>query len=753
MGKSLLIVESPAKARTIKRYLGKSFDVEASVGHVKDLPKSTLGVDIEHGFQPQYGVIRGKGKVIATLKKAASEADVIYLAPDPDREGEAIAWHIFEEIAPKEGGAPVYRVMIHEITKKGVEEALSHPLKLNEDRYNAQQARRILDRLVGYQISPILWRKVKRGLSAGRVQSVALRLIVEREAEIKAFVPEEYWNLRALLDGGMPPQFTARLTKIDSKKAKIAGAEDARIAKEEIEKQKFILSSIEKKSQKRNPSPPFITSTIQREASLKLRFSTKKTMMIAQRLYEGVDVEGQPVGLITYMRTDSTRISNDAVADCRDYIKSAYGEANLPEKPLVYQIRKGAQDAHEAIRPTSMNYPPETVKQFLDKDQYLLYKLIWDRFVSCQMKPALYDRTVFDITAGRYELRATGSILRFKGFMSLYVEGLEGGAEEDESDEGRVLPDLREGQELRLEKAETTQHFTQPPPRFSESSLVKELEEKGIGRPSTYAAILSTIRDKGYVEFEERRFYPTDLGVIVCELLVASFPKVFDAGFTASMEEDLDNVEAGKRDWRELLKDFYGPFSKSLAIAEEGMENVRARAEVTDIACDRCQNPMVIKWGKNGFFLACSNYPACKNAKGFTRKPDGTIEISEGENLGEPCPECGSNLLIRQGRRGRFIACTNYPTCRYTRPVGTGVPCPGEEGAVCEGELVEKQSKTGRVFYACNKWPGCKYALWDRPISRECPDCRSPFLVEKVTQRGTMIRCPKKGCGYKENQE
>jgi DNA topoisomerase-1 len=758
MGKSLLIVESPAKARTLKRYLGKGFEVEASLGHIKDLPKSDLGVDVEHGFEPQYGVIHGKGKVIQTLKKAAAEADEIFLAPDPDREGEAIAWHIAEEIRPKKGKSPpIHRVMITEITKKGVEEALAHPRDIDENRYNAQQARRILDRLVGYQVSPILWTKVKRGLSAGRVQSVALRLVVEREEAIRAFTPEEYWTSDVKLEGRVPPQFTARLAQIDGKKAKLTNAEEAKAAESEIRSAAFTLANIERKDQKRYPEAPFVTSTLQRDAFRKLRYSAKKTMMVAQRLYEGVDVEGEPVGLITYMRTDSTRMSADAVTACREYIARTYGAEMLPAEPVLYKVKKGAQDAHEAIRPTTLAYPPEKIRPFVDDDQYKLYKLVWDRFVACQMKPAEFDRTVFQIEAGRYNFRASGAILKFKGFMAVYVEGVDEPSAE-EGEEGLLLPPLSKGDKLKLIECETTQRFTQPPPRFNESTLVKELEEKGIGRPSTYAQILSTIRDKGYVDVQERKFVPTDLGVIVTGLLVKSFPQVLDPGFTASMEEDLDNVESGGRDWRELLKTFYGPFSEALAKAggEEsagGMENVRAREEVTDVLCERCGQHMVIKWGRNGFFLACSGYPACRNAKGFVRKEDGTIEATLGEVINEPCPECGNQLLIRQGRRGRFVACRNYPDCRYTRPVGTGVPCPGEEGKKCDGELVEKQSKTGRTFYACNRWPNCNYALWDRPIPRECPQCGHAFLVEKYTKQGGVTRCPVKGCGYKEERE
>ncbi len=747
MPKSLLIVESPAKARTLKGYLGKEFKVEASVGHVKDLPKSELGVDVDHGFTPHYGVIRGKGKVLQQLKKAARDCDVIYLAPDPDREGEAIAWHVAEEIRPKRGDKPIYRVMIHEITKKGVLRALEHPSTLDANRYNAQQARRILDRLVGYQISPILWDKVRRGLSAGRVQSVALRLVVEREREIQAFVPEEYWNIDVVVAGSEPPPFSVRLKKIDGKAARVDNRSDAERIRSELAGLALRLTRIQRKEKRRNPSPPFITSTLQREAFRKLRFSAKKTMTLAQRLYEGVDVEGQPVGLITYMRTDSTRLSADAVAACRDHIRATYGDAYLPPKPVAYRAKKGAQDAHEAIRPTSLEHPPKRVEKFLDRDQYRLYKLIWDRFVSCQMKPALFDHTVFDVDAGPYRLQASGSILRFKGFMAVYVEGVDEPASNGVAEEGRVLPDLQEGEVLACREVMAEQKFTQPPPRFTESTLVKELEDKGIGRPSTYAQILSTLRDRAYVKMEERRFVPTDLGVLVSDLLVKNFPQVLDVGFTAQMEAELDRVEEGSRDWKELLKNFYAPFAQSLERAAEQMENVKERREPTDIACDQCGQPMVIRWGRNGFFLACSGYPDCRNTKEFERLPDGTIRVSEGEKTGEACPECGNDLMIRRGRYGRFVACANYPECRYTAPVGTGVACPREG---CAGELVEKQSRRGRTFYSCNRYPECDHALWDRPIPRECPECGNPFLVEKIYRGAATTRCPVKGCGYKE---
>lgn len=750
MPKSLLIVESPAKARTLKGYLGKDFQVEASVGHVKDLPESELGVDVENDFAPRYHVIHGKGKVLQTLKKAAQEAEVVYLAPDPDREGEAIAWHIAQEICPKKSAKPVYRVMIHEITKKGVQEALSHPGVLNEDRYNAQQARRILDRLVGYQISPILWDKVRRGLSAGRVQSVALRLVVDRERAVEAFVPEEYWTLDARLEGGLPPAFTARLRKIRGRPAGLADGAAAEAVRGALAGAAFRLAAVERKEKRRNPAPPFITSTLQRDAFRKHRFSAKKTMTLAQRLYEGVDVEGEPVGLITYMRTDSTRLSEDALAACRDHIRDTFGPGYLPPKAVHYRAKKGAQDAHEAIRPSSLEFTPERVRGFLDPDQFRLYKLVWDRFVACQMAPALYDQTTFDIEAGDCLFRAVGTILKFKGFTAAYEEGLDEPDDEAEAQE-KALPDLKEGDALRLLELSADQHFTQPPPRFTESTLVKELEEQGIGRPSTYAAILSTLRDKGYVKMVERRFVPTDLGTLVTDLLVKNFPQVLDVRFTAQMEDELDHVEEGKREWHELLRGFYGPFSETLEKAAAEMENVKAREEPTDLLCEKCGKNMVIRWGRNGFFLACSGYPSCKTTKEFRRLPGGALEVVEGEGTGETCPECGqAELVIRKGRFGRFIACTRYPDCKYTRPVGTGVTCP-QPG--CSGELVEKRSKAGRTFYACNRYPDCTFALWDRPIPRECPDCGNPYLVEKYTKQGNAVRCPKKGCRYREDAE
>ncbi len=570
MSQYLVVVESPAKAKTIKKYLGKEYTVKASVGHVKDLPKSKLGVDVEHDFAPEYQVIRGKGKVLQEIKKAAKSASKVFLAPDPDREGEAIAWHIAQELKGKKGaaGPEVVRVLFNEITKRAVQEAVQHPLQLDESKYNSQQARRILDRLVGYQISPLLWRKVRRGLSAGRVQSVAVRLVVEREREIGAFVAEEYWTIDALLAGAHPPAFTARLAKIDGKKAKVAGEAEARQIVAELEKADYKVTKVERKERRRKAPAPFITSRLQQEASNRLRFTAKKTMTLAQRLYEGVELgEEGSVGLITYMRTDSTRLSDEAVTGVREYIGTTFGAESVPEKPNFYKSGKQAQDAHEAIRPTSVEYPPEKVKKFLDRDMFRLYELIWKRFVACQMTPAVYDQTKVETTAGRYVLAATGSILKKAGWLAAYGERTEEDEEradkgqEDENGTGRQLPDLNEGETLKLEKLDPVQHFTQPPPRFNEASLVKELEEKGIGRPSTYASILSVIQDKEYVKKDEGRFHPTDLGVLVTDLLVESFPQVLDVTFTAEMENQLDGVEQGKVDYLEVLKRFYGPFA------------------------------------------------------------------------------------------------------------------------------------------------------------------------------------------------
>jgi DNA topoisomerase I len=794
MSKTLVIVESPAKAKTIQKYLGRNFKVKASVGHVKDLPSKKLGVDIENGFTPQYEVMKDKKKVVAELRKAAQEADVIFLAPDPDREGEAIAWHIAEELAPDTKGKPVYRALFNEITKKAILEAIKNPLELNQNLFNAQQARRILDRIVGYEISPLLWNKVRRGLSAGRVQSVAVRLVVEREREVLAFVPEEYWTIDARFEAATPPPFAAKLLKIDDGKARVTQGDQAGSIVEELGKGEFVITAVDKKERQRKPTPPFITSRLQQEAARKLGYSASRTMMLAQRLYEGIDLgkkEGT-MGLITYMRTDSTRISNDALEEVRAYIGAQYGEGHLPEKPNIYKSKKSAQEAHEAIRPTSMAYPPELVKDFVDKDQLKLYTLIWNRFVACQMRPAIYDQTAVDLTNGRYLFRANGSIIRFKGFMEVYLEGTDAPSTEDE--EG-MLPELAVGDRPKLLELLPNQHFTQPPARFTESTLVKELEEREIGRPSTYASILSTIQDKEYVEKREAKFFPTELGILVNDLLVENFQDILDPAFTAQMEQRLDLIEEGQHDWLKELRDFYGPFAKTLELAKTQMRDVKHQNIETEHLCEKCTKPMVIKWGRRGEFLACSGYPECKNTMEFKRE-DGKIVPVTGaseEVEGQTCERCNSSLVMRKGRFGEFLACSSYPECKFTRPVKSeGQPevVLGEAGGKCEecdaklmvrrarkgnryiacenyptcksarpfpvgvlcpkdgGNLIERAGNR-KIFYGCDKYPDCDYVSWDPPIAEVCPDCGHGHLAIKTTKKkGTVIKCPVKECKY-----
>lgn len=747
MEKDLIIVESPAKARTIEKYLGNAFTVKASVGHVKDLPPSKLGVDIKHQFKPEYEMIKGKKKVMDEIKKASQKASKVFLAPDPDREGEAIAWHVAEEISKTKKAPVIHRVLFNEITKKGVKEAMANPTSLNKNMYEAQQARRILDRLVGYQISPLLWDKVRRGLSAGRVQSVTVRLVCEREKEIKDFKSEEYWSLETSLEGSLPPKFKARLSKKNKKKIELKTDAETKEIIAELKQHDFLLQQIQKKEQKRWPSPPFITSKLQQEASRKLGFSPKKTMMLAQRLYEGVELAGgEPFGLITYMRTDSTRVSDVALTDVRDYIKEAFGADYLPEKPNYYKSKKRAQEAHEAIRPTSTAYPPEVVKKYLKRDEFRLYELIWKRFVASQMRPALLDRTVFIIMAGACEFRASGSIIKFPGFISVYTEGRDEDVQKREEDEeGAMLPELKEGEKLTCHEFLPEQHFTQPPPRFTEATLVKELEENGIGRPSTYASILSVIQDKRYVEkVEDKRLRPTDLGVIVNDLLVKNFPNVLDTTFTARMEEELDEVEEGKMKWVDTLNEFYERFSKTLAKAKVQMKDIKRQEIPTDIKCEKCGSPMVIKFGRHGEFLACQSYPDCKNTKEFKRDVDGKIVVEEPKDTGEICEKCGSPMIVKRGRFGQFLACSSYPKCKNTKAISIGVNCP-----LCGKPLTQRKSKKGRIFYGCTGYPKCKFASWSKPVSEKCPDCGSPYLVEKFSKaKGTQVACPERKCSY-----
>ncbi len=745
MTKGLIIVESPTKVKTLQKFLGEDYLIKASVGHVKDLPEDELGVDIEKDFQPKYVTIPGKKKVLGELKKASQKVKQIYLAPDPDREGEAIAWHIAEEIGNHD--KKIYRVLFNEITKRAVLEALKKPGKLQQSLYEAQQARRILDRLVGYQVSPLLWEKVRRGLSAGRVQSVAVRIICEREREIKNFIPQEYWSLTATLKGRESPvSFDAKLVKWKGKKVNLVKESEAVSMKMRLESVPFVVSNIVEQEKQRHPLPPFITSRLQQEASRKLSFSAYKTMRIAQKLYEGVDLgEAGTVGLITYMRTDSPRVSTEAIHQVRDWIKNRFGESYLPHKPNVYKSRKGAQEAHEAIRPTSIDLEPEMIKFHLTQEEYALYKLIWDRFVASQMASATFLQTTVEIKASEAIFTATGSVPIFPGFMALYVESEDnhfssnGKADEEE----RKLPRLSEGEVLELLDLIPKQHFTQPPPRFSEATLIKELEEKGIGRPSTYATILSTIKEKGYVGVEKGRFYPTELGYIVNDLLVVNFPDILNVEFTAMMEENLDKIEEGEKGWVETLKEFYTPFSRDLAMAKVSMRDVKRELIPTDIFCEKCGAKMVKRWGKRGYFLACSSYPKCR----FTRE----VEENGGNQKTETdvtCEKCGSPMVIKNGKFGRFLACSNYPSCKSTQSLTTGVRCP-QEG--CEGMVVERRTRKGRTFYGCTRYPECTFALWDKPIPEPCPQCHAPFLLEKQNKEGVVKQCYRKECGYRSS--
>lgn len=745
MGQSLIIVESPAKARTIKKYLGRGYQVVASVGHIKDLPQKELGVDIKNDFEPTYVIIKGKQKVLNKIIESAEKSDEIYLAPDPDREGEAIAWHIGEEIAKKAKKKKIHRILFNEITEKAIRAAIADPKSLDKKLFDAQQARRILDRLVGYQISPILWKKVRRGLSAGRVQSVAVRIICEREAEIAAFVAKEYWSIVAHLLGSKEPIFEAKLAKFKGEQVEIPNEKAAKGIAAELDKLPFVLEKITKSERKRNPTPPFITSKLQQEAARKLGFTARKTMGLAQQLYEGVELgDAGLVGLITYMRTDSPRVSDAALNEVRSYIGERYGKEYMPAEPVQYKGRRSAQEAHEAVRPTSLSYPPEAVEPYLDKDALKLYDLIWKRFVASQMNPAIFDQTAFDITAGQYAFRATGQIMRFAGFMAVYMEGVDEVEAKDE-EENPTLPELSDGETLKLAGLDPNQHFTQPPPRFTEASLVKELEERGIGRPSTYAAILSTIQDKEYVKKIEGRFHSTELGVLVNDLLVGSFPEIMDIGFTAQMEEELDDVEEGKRTWVATLKNFYGPFEKALKNAAVKMRDVKRQQIETEYKCEKCGSSMVVKWGRHGEFLACSKYPECKTTREFKRTDEGEIKVAEQKVTQEKCEKCGSPMVVKRGRFGEFLACTRYPECKTTKSIGIGVACPD-----CGADLVARRSGKGKTFYGCSKYPKCKFALWNKPLPGPCPKCGYPILTEKYLKKTneTAIVCPQKDCGY-----
>jgi DNA topoisomerase-1 len=756
--KPLVIVESPTKVRTIKKYLGKEYNVVATVGHIRDLPVKEIGIDIEDGFAPKYRTIPGKQKVIKSLKDAAGDTDEIFLAPDPDREGEAIAWHT-AEVLQKEG-RKFHRVLFHELTQKAILEAMSNPRDLDQSKYEAQQARRILDRLVGYQVSPVLWKKVKSGLSAGRVQSVAVRIICEREREIQKFNPEEYWSITAHLEDKTPPVFQARLVKKNDDKLAIPDEKTSREILTELSGKDFVVDKIVKKTVKRNPAPPFITSKLQQEAIRKLRFTAKKTMMVAQQLYEGIDLgPGEPVGLITYMRTDSIRISEEAANEALTYIRENYGNDYSLDAPRHFKNKNKAQDAHEAIRPTSVYNTPEKIKSFLSPDQFALYTMIWERFVASQMTQALINQNSVAIKAGPFTFTASGSSIKFPGFLLVYRTA-DDEVENKEQEDRPQLPELSEGTVLNLLKLDPKQHFTQPPPRFSEASLVKELEENGIGRPSTYAAILSTIRDKGYVEMLKGYFRPSELGFIVNDLLVANFPDVFSVDFTASMENNLDRIETDKVQSLEILSGFYTPFKSELDKALNEMLSVKGVGVATSLNCPTCGKTLHIKMGKNGPFLACSGYPACSFTRDYVRDEKGgisAVQSAAGEKTDLLCEKCQRPLVIRKGKFGDFLACSGYPECKNTRSISTTSPAAGKTTGVkcpekgCTGEIVEKHSKRGKVFYGCNRYPDCSFAMWDKPVAKKCPDCSGDYLVEKVSKKkGVYLSCPTLGCGYEE---
>ncbi|MDR7074554.1 type I DNA topoisomerase [Fictibacillus barbaricus] len=690
MEKYLVIVESPAKAKTIKKYLGSKYDVKASMGHVRDLPRSQTGIDVENNYDPKYITIRGKGPVLKDLKTAAKKAKQIFLAADPDREGEAIAWHLAHSL--EMDVTSECRVVFNEITKTAIKDSFKRPRKINMDLVNAQQARRVLDRLVGYKVSPLLWKKIKKGLSAGRVQTVAVRLIVEREKEIEAFKPEEYWKIKGLFQTGKE-EFEAQFYGVNGKKRELSNEDEVKEVLGKMKGKSFNIDSVQKKERRRNPSPPFITSSLQQEAARKLNFRAKKTMMLAQQLYEGIDLgkEGT-VGLITYMRTDSTRISDTAKDEAKNFITEEFGKqyvntVNRAEK----KPGKNAQDAHEAIRPTSVLYHPKDLKNYLSRDQLRLYKLIWERFLASQMASAILDTMTVDLQNEGVTFRATGSKVKFPGFMKVYVEGNDDGKKEED----RILPDLEEGMKVQKKELEPTQHFTQPPPRYTEARLVRTMEELGIGRPSTYAPTLDTIQKRGYVALDDKKFVPTELGGLVLEMTLEFFPEVFNVEFTAKMENDLDEVEDGKENWVEIIDEFYKNFEKKLKIAEAEMQKVEIKDEPAGENCEVCGHEMVYKMGRFGKFMACSNFPDCRNTKAIVK------------DIGVSCPTCH------------------------------------------KGSIVERKSKKKRLFYGCNRYPDCEFVSWDKPLARTCPKCNS-MLVEKKLKKGKVVQCV--SCDYSEEE-
>jgi DNA topoisomerase-1 len=741
--RALVVVESPTKVKTIAKYLDGKYVVKASMGHVRDLPKSHLGVDPKKNFKPKYVVTPTKKKVLEELVKAAEKADTLYVATDPDREGEAIGWHLAQELPIDK--KKVYRITFNEITQRAVRAAFERPGRIDLKKVDAQQARRVLDRLVGYTLSPLLWKKIRRGLSAGRVQSVAVRLIVDREREIQAFNPVEYWTLHARLKAALPPEFVATLREVDGEKAALATGEATQALVDSLEGARFIVRSVTRGERKRNPAPPFITSTLQQDAGRKLGYSAKKTMTVAQQLYEGLEVGGEgPVGLITYMRTDSVRVAAEAQQEARQWATERIGAEYVPETPPAYKSRGSAQEAHEAIRPSDVARDPKSVARFLTKDQLALYRLIWERFMASQLMPAVYDTVAADITAGNTVFRAQGQTMKFKGFTAVYVESREEDDVAAEEDAESAVPALEEGEVLTRLGLDPKQHFTQPPPRFTEASLIKTLEELGIGRPSTYASILSTIiNDRGYVHRERRTLFPTQLGIEVTDLLLPFFRDIMNVEFTAQMEGELDKVEEGELKWADAVQDFYTPFQRDLKAAEKQMPELKGGVE-TGEACPECGEPLKERWGRFGKFIACSAYPDCKYKKNLPGN-----ERPEDQPTDDICPTCGRAMVIKHGRFGKFIACSGYPECKTTKPVTLGIDCP----ECAKGQLVERRSRKGRTFFGCSAYPDCSFVLWQRPVTEPCPKCAAPFLTERVARGRRVQRCWREGCDFSREAE
>lgn len=771
MKKSLIIVESPAKAKTINKYLGKDYDVQASVGHIKNLPKSNIGVNFEDDYRPTFHTIEGKEEIIEKLRSASAKVDKVFIATDPDREGEAIAADIAEEIEGVNNN--IFRVLFHEITERGVTEAMQAPQKINSDLVSSQRARRVMDRIVGYMISPFVWKTLYYGLSAGRVQSVALRLICEREEQISEFRPTEYWSIIAEFRTSGNETFFAKLFRIGKKELivpskdtledlrrkgsldayhYIPSGEDANEVISDIIKQTYSVKSVQKRDTRRNPAPPFITSTLQQEASRKLRLSASRTMKLAQKLYEGVEIgtEGS-VGLITYMRTDSTRLSEDAVKDVREYIYNNYGKEYVPKHPNVYKKKKTSQDAHEAVRPTSIKYSPGAIKKYLDKDLFRLYELIWNRFVASQMEAAILETTSVSVGGGPYEFRAASSVYKFRGFLQIYDDSANGDGEileeEDTEVKDEKLPkDLHEGQQTSIENVLPHRHETSPPPRFTESSLVKILEALGIGRPSTYAQIVGTIIDRKYVEQKERKLYALALGMEVNKLLTTHFPHIFNVKFTAKMEEELDTISTGKHTYKKVMDDFYIPFHDSLEkVSKKASAIKKSLQEETEEKCELCGKPLLIKWGRNGRFMACSGYPSCKNTKPLPEDREKVQHLA-----GIKCDLCGGDMLVRASRFGTFLGCSNYPKCSNTKPISMGIKCPKCK----KGDVIERKTKRKRIFYGCSEYPRCDFASWDKPVDQPCESCGSPYVVAKYSEkRGEYLKCPSCKAEIKKPEE